>query len=316
MRLARFWSFVVRHRFTIRDVSLILAGTLVAIYVAYAVDIFENEGGLTVRQAEIELDEGLLLGTLLGITLLLYGAWQYGRQKREMARRIAAEHHARELAYQDGLTGLPNRRQYDGALRAAIAAPPRAGASHGVFLLDLNGFKQINDLFGHGVGDEVLIAVGRRLSAAMRGGDMVAHFGGDEFAILATHLADPETATSIALRVVEALDAPIEAGGAIHRVDVGIGIALVPGDAASVDEVMRKADVALYRAKAERRSALRFFEAEMDVRVQEPRRDGNSAPCRDRRGQYHGDLPPDRQPANARGRRLRGRAVLGRRHAW
>jgi diguanylate cyclase (GGDEF)-like protein len=269
MNFARVRSFVIRHRFTIRDLSLILAATLVALYVAYAVDIFENEKGIGIRQAEIELDEALLIGALLGLTLLLYGARQYLAQKREMTKRIAAERHARELAYQDGLTGLPNRRQFDDALRTALASPPRAGASHGVFLLDLNGFKRINDLHGHGVGDAALVVVAQRLSAAMRDGDMVARFGGDEFAILAMHLAGPEAATSVALRVIEALEAPVEAGGTTHRLGVGIGIALLPGDATTREEALRKADVALYRAKAERRSALRFFEPEMDVHVRE-----------------------------------------------
>jgi predicted signal transduction protein with EAL and GGDEF domain len=119
------------------------------------------------------------------------------------------------------------------------------------------------------VGDEVLVVVAQRLRSAMRGGDMVARLGGDEFAILATHLAGPEAATNVALRVIEVLNAPVVAGSAIHRIDVGVGIALIPSDATSAEEALRKADVALYRAKAERRSALRFFEPEMDVRVQE-----------------------------------------------
>jgi predicted signal transduction protein with EAL and GGDEF domain len=103
----------------------------------------------------------------------------------------------------------------------------------------------------------------------MRNGDVVARLGGDEFAILATHLADPEAATTLALRIIETLATPIAASGAIHRAGVGIGIALVPTDASTTDEALRKADVALYRAKAERRSALRFFASAMDVRVQE-----------------------------------------------
>ena len=176
---------------------------------------------------------------------------------------------ARELAYQDGLTGLPNRRQFDEALRVALEAPPRAGGVHGLFFLDLNSFKQINDVHGHNVGDEVLIVVAQRLLSAMRDGDMAARFGGDEFAVLARHLAGAEAATNIALRIIDVLDAPIEAGGAIHRVGAGIGITLLPDDAATSEEALRKADVALYRAKTERRSALRFFEPGMDARVLE-----------------------------------------------
>lgn len=260
---------MIRHRIAVRDGALILAGTLVALYCAYVVDIFENEGLGGVRESQIEVDEALLIGAVLALVLLVYGARQYFAQKREMARRIAAEHHIRELAYQDGLTGLANRRQYEEALAAAIASPPRAAGAHAVFLLDLNGFKKVNDLHGHGVGDELLIVVAQRLLSAVRDGDLVARFGGDEFAVLAMHLAGPEAATNIALRIVEVLDSPISGGGALHRVGVGIGIALIPADASTTQEALRMADVALYRAKAERRSTLRFFAPGMDVRLQE-----------------------------------------------
>jgi diguanylate cyclase (GGDEF)-like protein len=269
MDLSKLRHFLKRHRVTIRDLSIILVATLLALWYAYKVDIFPNEGNIAVHEDTIELDEALLIGGLVILALLIFGIKQYLGQKREIARRTAAERRIRELAYQDGLTGLPNRRQFDEALKAAIASPPRAGASHGVFLLDLNGFKQINDVHGHGVGDEALTIVGQRLRSVMRDGDMVARFGGDEFAILALHLAGPESATTLALRVIDALATPIAAGAAIHRIGVGIGIALVPGDATTREEAVRKADVALYRAKAERRSALRFFEPAMDVRVQE-----------------------------------------------
>ncbi len=258
-----------RHRRLLRDLSLLLLGLAVAVYCAYGFDIFKTEGDLTLHGAEIELDEVLLIGTGLGVVLLAYAARQFLLQRREVARRIAAERQARELAYRDGLTGLPNRRQYDDALKAALMAPPRAGAAHGVFLLDLNGFKQVNDVHGHGVGDQVLVVVSQRLAAAMRTEDLVARFGGDEFAILAPHLTGPEAATGIALRVMQALETPVEAGGALHRIGVGIGIALTPADAITTDEALRKADVALYRAKAERRSAVRFYEPAMDARVLE-----------------------------------------------
>lgn len=257
----------MRHRVSIRDLSIIFVGALAALYYVYAVDVFANEGSIGPKKGVIELDEALLVGGLVTLALLGFAVKQYRSQKREVARRVAAERYARELAYQDGLTGLPNRRQFEEALAAAIASPPRAGASHAVYFLDLNGFKQINDVHGHGVGDEVLIVVAQRLLSAMRDGDIVARFGGDEFAILATHVAGPEAATNVALRVIEALGTPIGAGGAIHGVGAGIGVALVPSDAGTSEEAMRKADIALYRAKAERRSALRFFEPQMDARV-------------------------------------------------
>src|SRR5262249_15596035 len=151
----------------------------------------------------IELDEALALGTLLCLGLLVL-SWRFlVSQRREVARRVAAEKRARELAMQDALTGLANRRRFDQELEVAIGAPPRTNGSHAIFLLDLNSFKRINDLYGHGVGDEVLINIALRLRRACREDDLVARFGGDEFAILARQLAGSEDATSIALRIIK-----------------------------------------------------------------------------------------------------------------
>ena len=133
-----------------------------------------------------------------------------------------------------------------------------------MILLDLNGFKQINDTYGHGTGDEVLLIVAERLLRAVREGDLVARFGGDEFIVLAQHLLGPEAAASIALRIIQGLTEPIMTGKVRHQVGAGIGIALLPENADTAAEALRMADLALYRAKAERRSAYRFFEEEMD----------------------------------------------------
>lgn len=260
---------MIRHRASVVDLAAIVAVMSVAIFYAWQFDIFEGEGSASAAVQRIDLNETLLLSGLLIFGLLMFAIRRYAAQKRETQRRSAAEQIARELAFQDGLTGLPNRRQFDDALNAAIGSPPAGGAVHALLLLDLNGFKRINDVHGHATGDEVLIMVARRLLGAVRDGDLVVRFGGDEFAILARHLVGAEAATSVALRVIDALEPPIATGAAHHQVGVGIGIALIPQDATTRQEAVRKADVALYRAKAERRSALRFFEAQMDQQVRE-----------------------------------------------
>jgi len=265
-------SFVRRHRRSIAELSIILVALLTATYWVYEVDVFANEDRMTVKEKTIELDETLLLGGLLTFALLAFAVRRYAEQKREISRRVLAEERVRELAFQDGLTGLPNRRQFDDSLKAALAAPPRSGAAHAVFLLDLNGFKQVNDVHGHGIGDELLIVAAQRLLSAVRDGDLVARFGGDEFAILARHVSGAEAATNVALRVIQALETPVATGTLRHRISVGIGIALAPHDGSTEEEVLRKADVALYRAKSERRSALRFFEEQMDHGVRERER--------------------------------------------
>ncbi len=266
---ARFWSFVVRNRVSIQDLGILLAILLVLAYVAFQIDIFETEGSVSSGELLIELDETLLLGSVLALGLLGFAIRRYLEQKREIARRIEAEKQARILAYQDPLTGLANRRQFEEALRMAIASPPRTGAVHAVIILDLNGFKQINDAYGHGVGDDVLVVIGQRLQRTIRDGDLLARLGGDEFIILAQHLAGAESAANIALRIVDELREPIVVGSIHYDAGAGIGIALLPTDAHSGEDAVRKADVALYRAKAERRSTFRFFEQDMDRLVQE-----------------------------------------------
>ncbi|MEJ0019491.1 MAG: EAL domain-containing protein [Acetobacteraceae bacterium] len=267
--LNRLGMRLLRHRPTLQEACLLLACMIFAAIGAYSYDIFSGSDGQAPVEQTIELDEALALAGLLCLGLLVL-SWRFLlAQRREVARRIAAERVARELALQDPLTGLPNRRRFDEELKAAAAAHPRTGGAHALLLLDLNGFKRVNDLHGHGVGDEVLIKCANRLQRAVRDGDLVARLGGDEFAILARHLAGAEEATSIALRVIRELEQPITTGPTRHEVGTGIGIALMPRDGEQAGEIMRKADIALYRAKALPVSTSCFFDAEMDAHVRE-----------------------------------------------
>jgi len=267
--MARLWAAVVRHRLKLLDGSVLAVITALIAFYCFEVDVFENEGS---RSAVVSINEVLLIAALFCAGMVVFALRRLAEAKRETKRRIVAEREARNLALHDALTGLPNRRAFDEALGIAVASPPRADAAHILVMMDLNGFKRINDVYGHGVGDEVLLHVGGRLIRAIRSGDVVARLGGDEFAILATHAAGVEAATGLAQRIMDALEAPVSAGGAEHRVGVAIGIALTPQDGMDAAELRNKADKALYRAKEEKHrssSAARFFEEGMDAQARE-----------------------------------------------
>ena len=171
------------------------------------------------------------------------------------------------LAHHDALTGLPNRRLFHDRLEQALAQAGR-GVDLAVLCLDLDRFKAVNDTLGHPVGDKLLQEVAQRLAACVREGDTLARLSGDEFAILQIGLTRPEDAALLAHRTIRVLGEPYEV--ASHRVVIGtsIGISVTPRDGASVDALLKNADTALYRAKAEGRGVFRFFEQAMDAELQ------------------------------------------------
>jgi diguanylate cyclase (GGDEF)-like protein len=251
---------ILRHRVTILDAALITTVIAIAGFIAFEFDFAGNVD----EDKRIELQEAVTLGIIIMLAIFYFGWRRMAEQEQEITRRIAAERRAHELAHTDPLTGLANRRQFEHALQATIASPPGADSVHAVLMLDLNGFKKVNDIYGHSAGDDVLVVVSQRLAGVMREGDVLARLGGDEFAVIARHLAGPESATGIALRVMKSLEAPIEIKSKLCRMAVGIGIALVPTDGNSSGEIIRRADAALYRAKTEKQSAVRFFEESID----------------------------------------------------
>jgi diguanylate cyclase (GGDEF)-like protein len=193
---------------------------------------------------------------------------------RRMADDLAGSRaRVRHQALHDGLTGLPNRLLLQERLGQALAHARRGGtgAAGGgavaVLCLDLDRFKPVNDTLGHAVGDALLCAAAERLRGHVREEDTVARLGGDEFAILQAGVAQPEGAGALARRLVEALGQPFEVDG--HQLVVGasVGIALAPGDGADPDDLLKKADMALYRAKADGRGTFRSFEPGMDAKL-------------------------------------------------
>ena len=171
------------------------------------------------------------------------------------------------MARHDALTGLPNRLMFREHMEHLLARV-RRGDSVAVLYLDLDGFKGVNDTLGHPVGYEVLRVVARRLQDCTRETDLIARLGGDEFTIVQADARQPTDATTLSERLIEALRVPIDVGG--HRVEIGtsIGIALADETTATADEMLRSADLALYRAKAAGRGTWRFFEPGMDAEMQ------------------------------------------------
>jgi len=184
-----------------------------------------------------------------------------------------AEQQAAFLARHDALTGLPNRAMLRDRLEQELAKASR-GQPFVVMLLDLDRFKGINDLLGHPAGDRLLQLAGERMQACVREVDLLARLGADEFALVVAEAGLPGSAGRVAERIVAAFAAPFELGApdgdgqpGVRGVAVGvsIGIAIAPGDGSNPDALLRHADMALHRAKAEHRGTARFFEAAMDA---------------------------------------------------
>lgn len=182
----------------------------------------------------------------------------------DISRLKRQEEELHRIAYFDPLTGAPNRRLLDDRLRQAIAHAHRTGKSLAVCVIDLDGFKPINDRHGHKAGDEVLIGIVDRLNAILRASDTVARLGGDEFVLL---LEDVEGETVLA-RVLEAIRAPLQIGHDTVSVSASIGVTLFPEDNADPETLLRHADQAMYRAKQRGRNCIQYF----DTGVEEEQR--------------------------------------------
>lgn len=160
-----------------------------------------------------------------------------------------AEARAAYLAEHDPLTGLSNRNRLTDTLAEAVAASGRSQTKVGLLLLDLDGFKQVNDRYGHVAGDELLRVVARRLSGHVRSGDTVSRIGGDEFCVVQVGVQQPAGAFALAKRLIRAFEEPVLVGQTRVSVSASIGIALFPDDASGMDELYNNADMALYAVK-------------------------------------------------------------------
>ncbi|NCU67733.1 EAL domain-containing protein [Acidovorax sp. 210-6] len=197
---------------------------------------------------------------------VLYCVW------RDITDRKQAEEEAYQLAFFDPLTGLPNRRLLHDRLQQSMAASARSGKYRALLYLDLDHFKNLNDTHGHAMGDRLLIEMAQRLRTCVREGDTVARLGGDEFVLLVQQLdEDLETAVAQAGRigdkVVAQLSQPCAIGAVQYQGSASVGVSMFLGHALGTDELLKRADLAMYQAKAAGRNTVRFFDPAIQARL-------------------------------------------------
>jgi diguanylate cyclase (GGDEF)-like protein len=185
----------------------------------------------------------------------------------DITDRKRAENHLYYLAHHDPLTDLPNRALLSDRLRREVARTRRGDRPFALHLIDLDGFKDINDGLGHHVGDQFLVEVAGRLKALARETDTIARLGGDEFAVLQTHVTRNEDAADMANRIIEAIGKPWTHKGERVILGASIGIAVHPADGSDAQELLRNSDLAMYRAKHDGGKVFRFYAADMNRRA-------------------------------------------------
>ncbi len=200
-----------------------------------------------------------------GVPAVLMAAVDITERKRAEARIAHMAHH-------DALTGLPNRLMLRERMEEMLARLKRNGTGLAALCIDIDNFKTVNDTLGHPVGDMLLQTVAERVRGVIRPEDLVARLGGDEFAVLQADVTEAAEVAGLASRLLAVLAEPIDLDGNLVTAGASIGIAIATSDGGGPDQLLKNADMALYRAKDEGKGTFRFFEAEMDARARAHRR--------------------------------------------
>jgi diguanylate cyclase (GGDEF)-like protein len=250
-----------------KDIVIISISSVIIFIVEYFYDLAPILFQFAMIHEEWEIDNAIFVVFVMSIGFAIFSYRRVKELSVEMKGRRSAELEAKKLARHDSLTGLPNRRFFVEAL-AEVLLTTTVDSQSAVLMLDLDGFKSINDAYGHAVGDQALIEFAQRISATMRSGAVLIRVGGDEFAVIVPKIESLDGPTALARRITAAVAEPFLIGHISTSVGVGIGISVAPSDGMEPEIIVQRADRALYRAKAEGRSCIRFFEPDMDAHVE------------------------------------------------
>ena len=262
-----------------RDLLVIGAGTIPFFMLIRGVDVLDRRYGGTLHDFFWDNEEVVGFLFCLGVAFMIYAWRRFMDLRREMTQRQEAEMEAHRLARHDVLTGLPNRRRFLEEF-AHCHASLANGRVCALFVLDLDHLKPINDLYGHRLGDEVLRVVAKRLQRIVGDEGTVARLGGDEFGIIMPVSRDKNAQVRLARRIAHEIPKPIALAALVIEVGVSVGVAIddqdihttediAARDGSEVETILRQADMAMYRAKTEGRGSYRFFDRDMDDRLQQ-----------------------------------------------
>ena len=311
-------DWYARQSRVVRDLIVMGAIGLPIYGIAVWYDALDKFIELTNEPQNDKIDWLVLLVVFLGFAAKIYAVRRTIDLQLEVAERRKAQAEAYQLARHDVLTGLPNRRWFIEDFDK-WAGPLPKGEACALLVLDLDNFKPINDVYGHRLGDEVLKVVARRLTRIAEGGS-VARLGGDEFGVILRYPIDSDAPERLARRIVHELARPIPLAALSLQVGASVGVAvcapyargsdaMATRDGAPVETVLRQADMAMYRAKTEGRGSYRFFDGDMDDRLQQrvkPEGEIKSAIA-------NGEIVPYYQPiVELSSRRIIGHEVLAR----
>jgi diguanylate cyclase (GGDEF)-like protein len=249
------------------DIIIISVVGAILFSVEYSYDLAPRLFQFAIEYRDWEIDNLIFVAFVMGIGFAIFSYRRVRELAVEIKGRRGAELEAKKLARHDPLTGLPNRRFFVETL-GEVLETTTASSQSAVLMLDLDGFKSVNDAYGHAVGDQTLIEFAQRVSAIMREGAVFTRIGGDEFAVILPDINSLDGPAALARRIVGAVAEPFSIGPISTSVGVSVGIAIAPSDGMDPELLVRRADRALYRAKSEGRSCIRFFEADMDAHVE------------------------------------------------
>jgi diguanylate cyclase (GGDEF)-like protein len=255
-------SKTARHRLSIGTGLLV---TAIATLHFIAMTALQIEP-LRISETALSGDEQQALGLATAMVGLLVIAGGVAAALIDRHTRSDALERMQHMAMYDSLTGLPNRANFKAELERQIALARSTGTNLGLLVIDLERFKEINDVHGHKAGDEILILLAQRMRAEIQGDEVVARLGGDEFVAL-TRYENRDRLTSLAAALDTALRAPVRIASFTARVGASIGVATFPQDAGDADTLTNNADLAMYRAKSEGSQKPRFYEKVLDEAI-------------------------------------------------